>query len=198
MKNQSDILFPGPVDSGLQAIEDHATGMLHEESDPDLHVQHHPVGTAVVIGNTPSDSFHGPGGGTLARCLPGKSFWKNHTFFRILEGTMAKYTFQGPIRNQKADFVVQLYTAFSDSTDEADSIEAKKVFLSPTGMPLAWDAKDLSFASIVSDLQTWKICGAKYYPLDIQHVSETYKQVLYIYIQTVSKTCQTSVDRGWK
>ena len=122
-----------------------------------------------------SISFHGASSSTLEQYLSEHGPCVGFTFFRILDGNMAKHTVQGERLESSYDFLTQAYCGFSTdgtlpSEDSGDSVNGH-LLVSPSGMPTIWDTSCISFKQLASDLQLWKVAGAEYKGLNLPHVS---------------------------
>ena len=114
-------------------------------------------------------SFHGPGPSQLEKVLPSKKKCRDMSFFRILEGRMAKHTIQGG--RSSADFLVQLYAAFSDVGESEPTTPAERISTCPAGMPLGWDTDSIEFQTLCSGLCFWELSAAEYVSLDLPYLS---------------------------
>lgn len=165
----SGLSEPGPASRGqVQMIKDQP----QEDFDIDQPLAAISSGGPGMVGAQLADSFHGPGGSTLARYLPDKHLCEDHTFFRILEGSMSKYTLQGSVKDQRHDFIIQCYSALCDEP-QLQKDGGKTILVCPAGMPLVWDTNNILYETLVSDLLIWQISGAQYHPLKVPHLSHT-------------------------
>ena len=119
------------------------------------------------------DAFHaGPQTHLVERELQGKHLRKDCTFFRILDGNMAKHTVQGQGwlgEKRTYDFMIQVYSAFTKEAQEDHP--ATCVYAWAVGLPLTWDTGEISFDKLVSDLQLWNICGTEYFSKHMPNLS---------------------------
>lgn len=150
-----------------QMIEDKE---VQEEEDDDFDRPLDGLAGAVKALNGQADSFHGPAGSTLAKYLPQKHLCQDHTVFRILEGSMSKYTIQGSMKDHRHDFIIQRYSALCEAPQLPED-GTEPILVSPAGLPLVWDTSVIPFETLVSELRIWEISAAQYHCLDIPHLS---------------------------